>query len=162
MNSNRGRSRAQERDLGDQESAEGAEGNTPNGRVVRQRKPAVSRGAPTRSEKATSAGDGDEASSERDDGSGSVRRSGRASIGTVVSNARAQLQELTGRPSEGVTSMERDEEGWRLSVEVVELERIPASTSILGAYDVRVDGDGNLVEYTRIARYHRNQAGESE
>jgi hypothetical protein len=101
-------------------------------------------------------------SRESDNGSGSIRRSGRASIGTVVSKARAQLQELTGRPSEGVTSLERDEEGWRLSVEVVELERIPASTSILGAYEVRVDVDGNLVEYTRIARYHRNQAGDSE
>ncbi len=79
---------------------------------------------------------------------------------TVISSARAQLQELTGRPAEAVTSVERVQNGWRLSVEVVELERIPASTSILGGYDVFVDHDGKLLEYARIGRYHRNQAGE--
>jgi hypothetical protein len=72
------------------------------------------------------------------------------------------MQELTGRPAEAVTAVERVQDGWHLSIEVVELERIPASTSILGGYDVWVDQEGNLLEYSRTGRYHRNQAGEVE
>lgn len=85
-----------------------------------------------------------------------------ADIRTVISSARAQMQELTGRPAEAVTAVERVQDGWHLSIEVVELERIPASTSILGGYDVWVDQEGNLLEYSRTGRYHRNQAGEVE
>jgi hypothetical protein len=80
----------------------------------------------------------------------------------VIAEARSQMQDLTGRPAEAVTSVERAEDGWHLQIEVVELERIPASTSILGAYDVWVDPSGNLVEYARNGRYHRNQAGGTE
>jgi Gas vesicle synthesis protein GvpO len=79
---------------------------------------------------------------------------------TVITNARAQLSDLTGRPTEAVASVARDEDGWVLSIEVVELHRVPDSTSILGCYEVRVDREGNLLEYGRTSRYHRNQAGE--
>lgn len=85
-----------------------------------------------------------------------------AGIRTVIAEARDQLEELLGRPAEAVTSVERSEDGWRLNIEVVELERIPASTSILGIYEVLADGDGNLMEYSRTGRYHRNQAAEEE
>jgi len=85
-----------------------------------------------------------------------------ADLRTVIAAARAQLQELTGRPAEAVTSVERVEDGWRLNVEVVELERIPASTSILGGYEVQVDSLGNLLEYARTGRYPRNQASDGE
>lgn len=61
-----------------------------------------------------------------------------------------------------MTSVERVEDGWRLNVEVVELERIPASTSILGGYEVQVDSLGNLLEYARTGRYPRNQASDGE
>ncbi len=95
-------------------------------------------------------------------GEAPAKTSRNVDLRTVISSARAQLQDLTGRPAEAVTSVERVERGWHLSVELVELERIPASTSILGAYDVWVDHDGNLLEYARTGRYHRNQAGEAE
>ena len=42
--------------------------------------------------------------------------------------------------------------GW-----VVELERIPASTNVMATYEAVVDFDGNVVEYARVRRYHRNQ-----
>jgi hypothetical protein len=43
-------------------------------------------------------------------------------------------------------------------MEVVELERIPASTNVIGTYDVVVDRSGELLEFTRTHRYHRNRA----
>ncbi len=100
---------------------------------------------------------------EQSDADGDSRRSSPpADLRTVIAAARAQLQELTGRPAEAVTSVERLQDGWRLNVEVVELERIPASTSILGGYEVQVDSRGNLLEYSRTGRYPRNQASDGE
>lgn len=80
----------------------------------------------------------------------------------LLRRARAQIQELTGHPAGSVVSASRDDRGWQLVIEVTELERIPASTSILGTYDVLVDEEGQLLEYTRTGRYARNQAGEDE
>lgn len=87
---------------------------------------------------------------------------GTVALKTVISRARAQLGDLTGRTAEGVTSVQRDDDCWVLAVEVVEVPRIPDSTSILGSYEVRVDLKGNLIDYARTARYHRNQAGEED
>ena len=49
--------------------------------------------------------------------------------------------------------------GWSPS-QVVELERIPRSTDVLGAYVVELDEDGELIGYRRRRRYHRSQADE--
>ncbi|HLH45701.1 MAG TPA: gas vesicle protein GvpO [Acidimicrobiales bacterium] len=85
---------------------------------------------------------------------------GAAPLRTIIARVVAQLQELTGRPGGGVTAARRDADGWHLTVEVVELERVPASTSIVGAYDVLADEQGNLIEYARTGRYHRNQTAD--
>ena len=79
-------------------------------------------------------------------------------VATVVAHARRDLQDLLGRPVERVSSVAPDHEGWRLSVEVVELERIPDSTSVLGSYEVLLDDDGEVLEYERTHRYYRNRA----
>jgi hypothetical protein len=80
----------------------------------------------------------------------------------VIRRAQDQLGALTGRHPEGVSALRRTDQGWSMEVELVELERVPASTSILGTYQVSVDRDGNLLEYSRLSRYHRNQAGDGD
>ena len=72
----------------------------------------------------------------------------------------AQLQELIGRPVEAVTGMERNGREWTLTVEVVELERIPNTTDVLGRYEVTIDKDGELVGARRTRRYSRGEPGE--
>ncbi len=47
-----------------------------------------------------------------------------------------------------------------MTVQVVELERIPRSTDVLGAYAVQLDEDGELIGYRRRRRYNRSQADE--
>jgi hypothetical protein len=47
-----------------------------------------------------------------------------------------------------------------VTVQVVELSRIPNSTDVLGSYAVTLDKEGELVGYRRNRRYHRNQADE--
>ena|SRR5438067_7878458 len=76
----------------------------------------------------------------------------------AVRKAREQIQELLGREVETVSSFEPNgSSGWTVRVEVVELERIPESTSLLGSYEARLDAKGELVACQRVRRYARNQ-----
>lgn len=78
----------------------------------------------------------------------------------VMRKATTQVAQLTGRPADTVSSIERTEDGWRLEIELVELERIPATTNILATYQVELDRDGDVVSYRRVRRYFRNAAEE--
>jgi hypothetical protein len=93
--------------------------------------------------------------SSRRNGSRGDRLSGRE----IIERVRHDLPELLGRPIESVLGLERDDDdGWSVTVAVVELARIPHSTDVLGAYAVKVDREGELVGWRRSRRYHRNQA----
>jgi hypothetical protein len=91
-------------------------------------------------------------------GEGSSRDSG--GVIRLVNQARRQLAALTGRRVSSVVGFEPQEDGWVIAVELVELERIPETTSILGCYRARLDRDGELVEYRRVRRYVRSQPDE--
>lgn len=80
----------------------------------------------------------------------------------VVERGRGEIEYLTGRPVDSVSSVRRADHGWHLQVEIVELERIPASTSVLASYDVELDQDGSLTGYERTRRYYRNQPSEDD
>ncbi|MEU2181492.1 gas vesicle protein [Streptomyces thermolilacinus] len=69
-----------------------------------------------------------------------------------------QLAQLTGREPESVSSFQRLDDGWRLTVEVVELARIPDTTSLLASYEVELDQEGSLTGYRRVRRYERGRA----
>ncbi|CAL9384649.1 gas vesicle protein [Streptomyces sp. Tu 3180] len=76
----------------------------------------------------------------------------------VLRQARAQLAELTGMEAESVSSFEQTEEGWALEVEVLELERVPDTMSLMASYQVELDLDGELTGYRRVRRYERGRA----
>jgi hypothetical protein len=78
----------------------------------------------------------------------------------VALRAAEQVQELIGRPVEAITGMEKDGNEWTVTVEVLELERVPATTDVLGKYEVTVDKDGELTGAQRTRRYPRSEAGE--
>ncbi|TDD50157.1 gas vesicle protein [Saccharopolyspora elongata] len=71
-----------------------------------------------------------------------------------------QVHELTGRQPESVTSLERVENGWRVSVEVVESHRVPDTADILAVYEAELDQDGDLLSYRRVDRYSRGRGDE--
>ncbi|MFC8719931.1 gas vesicle protein GvpO, partial [Kitasatospora sp. NPDC057198] len=110
--------------------------------------------------------DRDDRDGDRDGEERAERRSraGRAGIGAAeaAGRAAAQVRAMTGRSPEGVTSLERTEEGWRIGVEVVESRRIPDSTDILAVYRVDLDRDGELLAYRRENRYHRGRTPDEE
>jgi hypothetical protein len=75
----------------------------------------------------------------------------------ALRSAREQLAELLGRVPESVSSLCRSDEGWEAQVEVLELERVPDSTSVLASYYVVLDSEGRLMSYERRGRYTRGQ-----
>ena len=87
------------------------------------------------------------------------KRNGKPTAAELAQVARGQLAELTGRPAESVLGLHKDEDGWKVTVELVELRRVPNSTDLLGCYVVTLDDDGELVGYERVRRYQRGQAG---
>jgi hypothetical protein len=79
----------------------------------------------------------------------------------VVRRAIEQVGMLTGREIEGVNGLERnDDDGWVVTLEVVELRRVPDSTDVLGSYAVTLDSSGELEGYMRTRRYYRSQVEE--
>ncbi|MER6746157.1 gas vesicle protein [Streptomyces fungicidicus] len=76
----------------------------------------------------------------------------------VLRQARGQLAELTGMEAESVSSFEQTEDGWALEVEVLELERVPDTMSLMASYQVELDQEGQLTGYRRVRRYERGRA----
>jgi hypothetical protein len=73
-----------------------------------------------------------------------------------------QIAELTTKQVEGITDVERTEDGWVVGIEVVEDRRIPSSADILATYETTIDADGELLSYRRLRRYTRGRADSSE
>jgi hypothetical protein len=69
-----------------------------------------------------------------------------------------RVHELTGLEPEGVTSLEPMEHGWKVEVEVVELERVPNTTDLMAIYQVELDEQGRMVSYRRTQRHYRGRA----
>ncbi len=75
----------------------------------------------------------------------------------IGATALAEVSELVGCTAEGVTGIRKNDDGWVVTVELLELARIPATTDVLASYDVHVDSDGDVTEYHRLTRYLRSQ-----
>lgn len=83
------------------------------------------------------------------------RRSGTSGAAAAMRAAAEQLAELLGRRPDSVSSLKPTEDGWEAQVEVVELERIPDTTSVMASYRVALDEEGELISYERTRRYTR-------
>ena len=77
--------------------------------------------------------------------------------GKAALAALQQLQRLTTRAPESVVGINPHEDGWRVTVEVVESPRIPNTADIMAEYDVDIDSNGDLTAYTRKSRYFRGR-----
>ncbi|OEV05813.1 gas vesicle protein [Streptomyces oceani] len=71
--------------------------------------------------------------------------------------AARQLTELLGAEPSSVSALRSVEAGWSADVEVVEIERIPDTSSVMASYRVQLDRQGRLLGYERVRRYARGQ-----
>lgn len=70
------------------------------------------------------------------------------------------LDEMVGELPEVVSGLEQADEGWLVTLELLELPRVPHTTDVLGCYQVTIGPDGEPVSFRRIGRYHRGQVDE--
>jgi hypothetical protein len=86
---------------------------------------------------------------ESDDGRLSAKELSQAALLTV--------EDLTGYSAEAVTGLEWDDELWQVTVDVLELSRVPNTTDVMGTYVVQLDERGTLRGYRRTGRFVRGQ-----
>ncbi|MGW3244096.1 gas vesicle protein GvpO [Streptomyces sp. NPDC001070] len=86
-----------------------------------------------------------------------ARRPRKRSAAWAMRSAAEQLFELLGRRPESVSAIKPVDDGWEADVEVLELERVPETTSVMATYHVTLDEEGDLVAYERTRRYARGQ-----
>jgi hypothetical protein len=107
------------------------------------------------SQKRSSSGSSRSSSSGRSNGRSQSDRSPREVVGEAIK----QVYQLIGKPIESVTGMEKDGRDWTVTLEVLELSRIPSTTDVLGSYEVSLDKDGELTGIQRTRRYPRAESG---
>jgi hypothetical protein len=78
----------------------------------------------------------------------------------IVRRARSELESLLGSRPESVSGFEHADGKWSVTLEVVDVRRIPESTDVLSSYEVVLDEERNLVSATRLRRYRRSQVEE--
>ncbi|MCW3819416.1 gas vesicle protein [Micromonospora sp. DR5-3] len=77
----------------------------------------------------------------------------------LMGAARAALrefEELTGLAPEGITGARPQDDGWSFLLDVTELDRIPATSSVMATYRVDADQEGRILQYERLRRFHRS------
>ena len=75
----------------------------------------------------------------------------------IAQRAKQQLAEVTGLKVDTVSGFDRQDKGWHVRVEFIEMKRIPEGTDVLATYEGVLDDEGNLLNYQRIRRYLRQQ-----
>ncbi|MCL5037580.1 MAG: gas vesicle protein [Chloroflexi bacterium] len=77
-------------------------------------------------------------------------------ISEVGKEAAEELAKLTGLdPSTLVSISKKDENEWKVVVEMVERHGIPDSSDILGIYEILTDNEGKLLSFCRSGMRRR-------
>jgi hypothetical protein len=76
-------------------------------------------------------------------------------IGDLVQSALQQFVALSGETPERVSGVRTTDDGWSVLVDVVELERVPSTTSVMCTYRLDIDEQAHLAGFERVRRFTR-------
>jgi len=79
-------------------------------------------------------------------------------VGELIEKARKELSKLTGLKASTTIGIVNGDNGWRISVEMVEKESIPDQMDILATYEVSIDEGGNLLGFERKSMRKRGDS----
>lgn len=79
---------------------------------------------------------------------------------TIVDEVEVMTGTVLGQPLDTNTGINRVEDGWAVTVQVIERKSIPDTQDILGQYELTFDDSISPVGYERTARYRRDQMNE--
>jgi len=81
---------------------------------------------------------------------------------SLAERAKEQLAEVTGFNPVAAVGGFKDDEGWHLSVDMLEMARLPESTDIIGTYVVILDPEGNMIKFEKKRARLRGESYEEE
>jgi hypothetical protein len=85
---------------------------------------------------------------------------GPLSVFQVIESTMRSLSLLKLRLS-SITSVSRDEQGWRVTAELVERKGVPDTNDLLGMYEFRLDHAANVLRYERTSMRRRGDLNRS-
>jgi hypothetical protein len=78
-------------------------------------------------------------------------------VGELVQQARRQVSEMTGLQAETITGLNRaGDDRWLVTVEALELARVPNTMDVLGTFEVTISVDGELLGFRRLGHRRRS------
>ncbi|MDO9528784.1 MAG: gas vesicle protein GvpO [Syntrophales bacterium] len=80
----------------------------------------------------------------------------------VIKKARGELNDLTGLEISSTVSAGKEDDGWLIIMEVIEKHSIPDGMDILAKYEVRLDTDGNMLDFKRTGLRKRIDPEDAE
>jgi len=81
-------------------------------------------------------------------------------VSEIAERAREELVKMTKLPLSGVIGTAREDNGWMVTIEMVEKKSIPDSMDILGTYEVKVNDQGQIADFQRVKLRKRSQTTE--
>ena len=79
----------------------------------------------------------------------------------VITKARGHIATMGKKSDEGVTNLSKREDGWTVSIEVVERKGIPDTMDILGLYEIILNDEGDLMSLERKKLRKRGDTADS-
>lgn len=67
----------------------------------------------------------------------------------ITGRAKEQLAKLINLEVSGVTGVSKQDDGWHVTLELIERKAIPDTQDLLGVYVAVLDDKGNMVTYQR-------------
>ena len=67
----------------------------------------------------------------------------------IVAKAQGHIATMGKRSNDGICSICRTDDGWTLSIEVLERKAIPDTMDILGLYEITMNNNGDLLGLER-------------
>lgn len=72
-------------------------------------------------------------------------------VSFIANQAKKELSSVTGLELSTILGVEREEDKWRVTLEMVEKKAIPDAMDVLGIYEVHLDSDGHLLNFNRLS-----------
>jgi hypothetical protein len=77
----------------------------------------------------------------------------------LIRQASRDLEEITGLRAVAVVGWSAHDQGWKMSVELLEREAVPDTMDVLAIYDVELAADGHVLRFERTGLRHRGDTG---
>lgn len=115
----------------------------------------------------TENGDGEDGSEDRDaedetDGDREENGGDEATLIDVRNKVRDSAADLIGRRLDGISGIQRTDDGWAAIVNMIERRSVPDTQDILGRYEITFSSSGEIEGYRRLSRYRRGDTTEED